>query len=557
MSDTNVPSPPASTVPVDPRLAEIEAEREARPLGIPISEPSPGRSSASGRTRLPAAAPDPRLAAIEEERNQRTYGAPQPTLNRQIAQGRFGDSITYLGTPRIDVEIQVSAEVQGYIEGNPGLTPYVRPIGASEGLLDFSEPDSDWRSRFDIKLFEIVPENMRYQEVVDEMWMLPFISMVARADPSTGVFINGVHFDNMDIYAAHQAYKDDSADIFSSVAGDVEVDLQNENPNGTVDQYQIAVATDQILASMLDSTTIEIQVRPGLTDETSKIAKFRGEDKSRTVQDENLSIDIVDGEPVRTGGPMPYEATIDEDGGVVIADMAPVLDSKQLIDLARSSEADWNRIIELNQEQFDDGRFAAKTEIGLGQYGQQVGGSDPRGNRPRQYSPSAAAMAIYDLSTLELGNLQDRLVRSGYLTPGEQGFIDRGNPSDSRTMYAWKSALADALKNNQGVDKQIMSRVRNTPLMPQIDTYAQDWVKTTLGRNITFGEKQMLRRYVNDPNRAATTNESLDLESQVTNYLKSKTENERRSSEAVGTADRAHGFAKAYQRRQDEREGNN
>jgi hypothetical protein len=198
----------------------------------------------------------------------------------------------------------------------------------------------------------------------------------------------------------------------------------------------------------------------------------------------------------------------------------------------------------LDQETFPDGNQTADVQVGLGQYGGQASQQDPR--RPtmsRRYSPAAAVRAIYDLSTTELGTLQDRLVRSGYLGGGQQGYIDRGNPSDPATILAWKNALTDALKSNRGVDQQIFSRVRNSPLVSQVDTYAQDWVQSTLGRNITFGEKQMMRRYVTDPNRQATMDGDLTLGTQVEKFMMAQTRNERQSSDSNNAGSNARRFA--------------
>jgi hypothetical protein len=514
MSDTNVPSPPSETVPYPTAPVPVEA-----PTTTEV---------------------DPRIAEIAAERGTRTAAAPPialqiNNLGQQIARGDFGETPTYLGVPRLNVPIGVSPEIQQFLDSKPKLTRYVwsasdetgeswkdRIVGA---LTDFSEPGSDWRSRFDKKLYEIVPDEMKYEEIINEMWMLPFISIVARADPATGVVVNGVHFDNMDIYAAHQAYKDDSTNIFSSIAEDIEVDMENTNPGGYT-QNDVALATDQILSNMLNSTSIEIQTRPDLAPEESQI-------EQRVQDPEAVQIELENGEPVRTGGPgpMPYEAVVDEEGGMVLRNPVPLLDSRQFREMVQSSDADWDRIMFLDQEQFPDGNQTADVQVGLGQYGGQVSRQSSRAPvRAREYSPAAAVRAIYDLSALELGNLQDRLVRSGYLKANEQGFVDRGNPSDKNTIFAWKAALTDALKNNVGVDEQIKKRVRNTPMMSQVDTYAADWVQGNLGRNITFGEKQMMRRYVNDPNRQATRNQDLSLGSQIEQFIMSQTRNETQAS---------------------------
>jgi hypothetical protein len=542
MSDINVPSPPSGTVPYPTEPAPVAPTTTQPPL-IPV-EP---------RTTTSTTEVDPRIAQIAADRGSRTFDAPPPALqinnlNQQIARGDFGKTQTYLGVPRLTVPIGVSPEIQQFLDSKPTLTRHVWTEGDESGqgwkdrivgaLTDFSEPGSDSRSRFDKKLYGIVPDEMKYDEILDEMWMLPFISIVARADPATGVVINGVHFDNMDIYAAHQAYKDDSSSIFASIAEDIEVDMENTNPGG-YNQNDVALATDQILANMLNSTSIEIQTRPDLDAETSKI-------EQRLQEPEPVRIELEDGVPVRTGGPgpMPYEAVVDDEGGVGMINPVPLLNSRQFRELVQSSEADWDRIMFLDQETFDDGNQTADVQVGLGQYGGQAtreGSQAPA--RARQYSPAAAVRAIYDLSSQELGNLQDRLVRSGYLQANEQGFVDRGNPSDRATTAAWKSALTDALKNNKGVDAQIKQRVISTPLMSQVDTYAADWIRGNLGRNITFGEKQMMRRYVNDPNRQATTDQDLSLGSQIEKFVSAQTKTERETIASNNAGNNARAFA--------------
>jgi hypothetical protein len=570
MSDTNGPGlPPTSNVPVATTFID---EEYVPPVTLPQPSVAPPPTTPSTTTTTTTI--DPRVVAIGKDRGQRQLSgdgynpsAPAPSLNRQIQQGVFGATVKYLGVDRVEVPITPSPEIRQFLDSRPKLTPWDPDKGfkGTPGFLknllgsavrqgmDFRSgdtPEQDqsvtWdEEEFLSKFVQMMPKEMHYNEILDEMWMLPMIAMVARADPTKGVFLNGVRFDAQDVAQAGKAYEIQSTEIFGQLSQSIQYEMA-EDPNVVINQNDVANAATEILSNMLNASSIEIQTKP--SNEISNIETRLSETGAGTAADESIEISVVDGEVVRSGGPttgaLPYEISTDNDGGLAVINPTPVLNSKQMRDIAQSSEADWDRLTFLDQETFDDGSQTARIRTELGQYGGEGMSSDAgRTTSPRVYSPAAASRAIYDLSQAELGNLQDRLVRSGYLSGGQEGFIDRGNASNPATMLAWKTALADAYKENISVDKQIMKRVRNTPLISQVDTYAQDWIRGNLGRNITFGEKQMMRRYVTDPNRQATTDKDLSLGSQVEKFVSAQTKTERETIASNNAGNNARAFA--------------
>jgi hypothetical protein len=564
MSDINGPGlPPTSSAP---------------PVTLPQPSVAPPPTTPSTTTTTTTI--DPQVVETGNEPGQRQLpgggynpSAPAPSLNRQIQQGEFGSTVKYLGVDRVEVPITPSPEIRQFLDSKPKLTQWDpdavsfmdsfkrtsginaaafvgRTLKSAADLVsgfksDPGEEPTGLSEEFMNKLVQMLPEELRYNEVLEEMWTLPLIAMVARADPTKGVFLNGVRFDAQDVGQAGKAYEAQSTEIFGQLSQSIQYEM-GEEPNAVINQNDVANAATEILSNMLNASSIEIQTEP--SNEKSNIETRLLETGAGTAADESIQIRVVDGEVVRSGGPttgaLPYEISTDDDGGISLMNQTPVLNSKQMRDIAQSSEADWDRLTFLDQETFDNGSQTAIIRTELGQYGDEASRQGSRAPvRARLYSPAAASRAIYDLSQTELGNLQDKLVRSGYLSGGQEGFIDRGNASNPATMLAWKTALADAYKENISVDKQIMKRVRNTPLISQVDTYAEDWIRGNLGRNITFGEKQMMRRYVTDPNRQATTDKDLSLGSQVEKFVSAQTKTERETIASNNAGNNARAFA--------------
>jgi hypothetical protein len=532
MSDQNVPAPP------DPRLEEIAAEREARPIA----------------TRPP---------------ELQTHN-----LRSQASLGLFGPIQTYLGVPRINVPIVASQEVQAFLDTKPELTKwdpeanklmdkFEGPPGivsffgsAGQRLADLasgfsSSPSTPSSDGLDIapdlmnKVVRMLPESLRYHEVLDEMWFLPLVAVIARADATTGVNINGVQFNGTEIESAVDLYAKQSVDVFAATANLVETSMSDEaGPDSEmINPQAIRDATFEIINNMMTNPEVEVQVRPDMDSSESAIEEAF---KQTANIDSGVGVN-ADGDLVMAGGQSEFSTSVEDDGTLTVG-LSPVMDDAGLAELLRSTSygdrpsAAWDEVIEMNRTMTPDGRMEANTSVDIGVYGESNPEYDPRTNRPRtrRYTPASAVTALYGKSKTEIGNLQDKLIRSGYLN---QSIVDRGSPTDEGTMNAWKSALADALKNNRTVDKQIVDRVRNTPLMPIADQMGEEWIQTNLGRDITFGEKQMMRRYVNDPNRRTTMDQDLTFGSQIDRYFKAQTRTERQASAASSVGNTALEFA--------------
>lgn len=484
------------------------------------------------------------------------------------------------GMPVVDIDFDIDPRILQYAEAKAGTLTSLRVARAfdgnfgdqvAEGFREFTEnisnrdlfgirrDDTDWDldaefTKFQEKLVLLLPEALRFVEVVEEVELMPLLAAVARGEEGYGLQLNGVAFTAEDVTLARKLYQSES-EAFHQRLTDFEVGMSMDPQTGeTMELTQAQQLAADVLTRMQSDSELDVQLRVDLPLEESKIASFvNGGEGVQFEYDEQgrLMPTAESTERMQNpGAPGTFDATIGEDGGVVFGPQTPLLTSEDVQRLFRIGMMDWEGLAQAGFPDPATGQVTARPEIRLGEFGEPTAEYDVSTGSVniRHYTPSTALTVLYQMKPMEIGNLQDKLTRAGYMPNDGEGII-RNDPTDPATMQAWKMALSDAMRSGENVEATLRRRVRQSPLVPKALDMAQGWASQMLNRKLNPGEERIFQRYVTDWNRRpATANHAVDLGSQIEGYLDRTFRDETDAMQVRDASLGARGLAKAWAR---------
>jgi hypothetical protein len=405
------------------------------------------------------------------------------------------------------------------------------------------------------KIAEMIPAELLRKENADEMWLMPFVGLLARG-AGRPMKVNGVEVAPevttmaSEIFTAKRdAQLEDLLDESTFKYG--QLAEQGINPPGPQD---IAAG---IYATLLSQQDIEIVLSPTVDEATSAVVQA-----SNTAGATDDKGNPADPAPTKD----PVSATQDswdqlasaisvaDDQTTVTRQMPPVLTQADLQTMVGSGLMDFEGLVSAQSPQFtNDSQTGALIRIRPDAAAGTGAVIDPRSTvRPaepgpvtqRVYSALSAVGALEAMKPNEIVNVQDKLARAGYIA--DDSAIIRG-VADEPTRAAWRSLYMDAVRDGRAALDILSDRVRTSISRDTAQTYGDDWGQKNLGRNLTSGEAYAFSKYMNDPTRPAPTG-NLNVGDQVHSYFTQQFESERTARVARTQGQSLRGWTQAWAR---------